>query len=135
MDDMRGVEWLGRPAELAAVERLLDDPTPGPRGLLVVGDPGIGKTTLTTLAMDTASSRGQLVLATRGSQSETGLSYAGLTDLLDEVAQPQDLPEPQRVALEVALARRMPGAAPVGQREVGMAVLAVLRALSVRHRV
>jgi hypothetical protein len=135
MGDMREVEWLGRPVELAAVERLLDDPAAGPHGLLVAGEPGIGKTTLCAQAITTAGDRGLLVLATRGSQSETGLSFAGLTDLLDEVARPGDLPEPQRVALEVALARRMPGAAPVGPREVGMAVLAVLRDLSVQHRV
>ncbi|MEV4315989.1 AAA family ATPase [Actinocrispum sp. NPDC049592] len=54
--------------------------TSGPRGLLVAGEPGIGKTSVCAAAMTTASDRGYLVLATRG------LSFAGLTDLLDEVA-------------------------------------------------
>ncbi|MBP2322981.1 hypothetical protein JOF56_003366 [Kibdelosporangium banguiense] len=132
---MRTRGWLARERELAAVGRLLDEPDDGPRGLLMVGEPGIGKTTVCAAAMDLAGDRGYLVLATRGSQSETGLSFAGLTDLLDEAADGllRELPEPQRIALEVALARRMPGPAAGGQREVGMAVLAVLRRLC-EHR-
>jgi DNA-binding CsgD family transcriptional regulator len=137
MGDMRGAGWLARDRELAAVGRLLDEPAPGPRGLLIEGEPGIGKTTVCTAAMDLAGDRGYLVLATRGSQSETGLSFAGLTDLLDEAADGllHELPEPQLIALEVALARRMPGTATVGQREVGMAVLTVLRRLCEHRRV
>jgi hypothetical protein len=137
MGDMRGVGWLGRDRELAAVGRLLDEPAQGPRALLIEGEPGIGKTTVCTAAMDLAGDRGYLVLATRGSQSETGLSFAGLTDLLDEAADGLlcELPEPQRIALEVALARRMPGTTAVGQREVGMAVLTVLRRLCEHRRV
>ncbi|WP_165960239.1 AAA family ATPase [Actinocrispum wychmicini] len=134
---MRGAEWLARSAELAAVERLLDDRDPGPRALLMHGEPGIGKTTVCVAAMAAARDRDFLVLATRGSQSETGLSFAGLTDLLDEATDGllHELPEPQRIALEVALARRMPGTAPVGQREVGMAVLTMLRTLCAQRRV
>jgi DNA-binding CsgD family transcriptional regulator len=137
MGHMRGTEWLARTAELGAVEQLLDDLTPGPRGLLIEGEPGIGKTTICAAAMATASDREFVVLATRGSQSETGLSFAGLTDLLDEAADGmlRELPEPQRIALEVALARRMPGASPVGQREVAMAVLTVLRSLCAQRQV
>lgn len=137
MSDVGDVQWLARTAELAAVDRLLDHPANGPRGLLVEGEAGIGKTTVCSAAMAAAGDRGYLVLSTRGSQSETGLSFAGLTDLLDEAADGlmRELAEPQRVALEVALARRMPGSALVGQREVGMAVLAVLRGLCAQHKV
>lgn len=114
-----------------AVAALLADPGPGPRALMLEGEAGIGKSTVWNAGTVTAREQGWTVLAARGSQSETGLSFAGLTDMLDPVVDDvqADLPEPQRIALEVALVRRLPGDAEVGPREVGTALLAVLRSL------
>jgi hypothetical protein len=72
------------------------------------------------------------VLVARGSQSEAGLSFAALADLLDPAADPvlDDLPTPQRAALEVALVRRSPDGTSTGQREIGAGTTAVLRAMS-----
>jgi DNA-binding CsgD family transcriptional regulator len=123
---------FGRESELAAVDALLADTAPGPHALLLEGEAGIGKSTVWNAGTAAARDRGWTVLAARGSQSETGLSFAGLTDMLDPVVDEilADLPEPQRIALEVAMVRRLPGEVEVGPREVGTALLAVLRRLS-----
>ena len=65
--------------------------------LVVRGDPGIGKTALLAVASAAASSRGVSVLRTAGVQSETGLAFAGLHQLLRPVLPRLDrLPGPQR---------------------------------------
>jgi hypothetical protein len=60
-----------------------------------------------------AGAQGSLALVSRSAQAETGLSFAGLTDLLDPVADEVlvGLPSPQKDALLTALLR---GPAPVG---------------------
>jgi len=77
---------------------------PGRGGALVLrGDPGIGKTALLAVAAATASSKGVSVLRTAGAQSETGLVFAGLHQLLRPVLTWLDrLPGPQRDALSAA---------------------------------
>ena len=99
---------------------------------LISGEPGSGKTTLWTHAVDCARARGLEVLACRLGEAETKLSFAGLTDLLDRVgdAEFRALPDPQRTALEVALLRRAPGSAPPDPRAVSLAVLTLVRTLS-----
>jgi DNA-binding CsgD family transcriptional regulator/tetratricopeptide (TPR) repeat protein len=68
--------------------------------LVVRGDPGIGKTALLAAASAAASSEGVSVLRTAGAQSETGLAFAGLHQLLRPVLARLDrLPGPQRDAL------------------------------------
>ena len=123
---------FGRERELAAVDALLVDSAPGPHALVLEGEAGIGKSTVWNAGTAAARERGWTVLAARGSQSETGLSFAGLTDMLDPIVDEilPDLPEPQRIALEVALVRRLPGEIEVGPREIGTALLAVLRRLA-----
>lgn len=123
---------FGREAELAALDALLADTVAGPHALMLEGEAGIGKSTVWNAGTAVARERGWTVLAARGSQSETGLSFAGLTDMLDPLVDEilADLPEPQRIALEVALVRRLPGEIEVGPREVGTALLAVLRRLA-----
>ena len=99
---------FGRAAERAAVSRFLDRVPEGPVGLLVQGEPGIGKTTVVSAAVDAARERGHRVLQARPAEAESELSYAALGDLLgshvDEVR--EALPGPQRQALEVALLLR-----------------------------
>lgn len=125
---------FGRDAELAAVRGLFDHTEDGARALMLEGEAGIGKSTLWAAGVNEARDAGWTVLAAQGSQSEAGLSFAALTDLLDPVVDPvlDDLPAPQRAALEVALLRRSPDGAPAGQREIGAGTTAVLRAMSRR---
>ena len=127
----------GRDAELAAIERLLANPGGTLRSVLLEGEAGIGKSTVWTAGIEMARTAGWTVLAARGSQAETGLSFAGLTDLLDPVIDDVmgELPEPQREALEIALVRRMPTQTPVGPREIGAGTLSVLRSLIAKHSV
>ena len=127
----RGVRIFGRQAELAAISQLLVDRFEHVHGVLLEGEAGIGKSTVWAAGVEVARAAFWTVLSARGSQSETGLSFAGLADLLDPVADDviDELAEPQRAALEVALVRRLPDGASVGAREVGAAVLAVLRTL------
>ena len=127
------VALLGRTSELALIKQLAMDPARRPRGIVLEGEAGIGKTVLWAAGVDVAASSGVTVLSTRGTEPDTDVSFAALADLLRPVVDDilDDLPEPQRVALEVALGRRAPNAAQAlaGAREIGAAVLNVLRRL------
>ena len=96
-------EIVGREEELTAISAFLEVPHPLPRALLIVGEAGIGKTTLWREAVSLA--REYRVLTSRPVEAEARLSLAGLDDLLegvhDEVL-PQ-LPGPQARALRIAL--------------------------------
>ena len=98
-----GSPLFGREAEVAMLDQLVTR-IPEQGGALVVrGDPGIGKTALLAVASAAASSNGVLVLRTAGAQSETGLAFAGLHQLLGPVLTCLDrLPGPQRDALSAA---------------------------------
>src|SRR5882757_10868 len=122
---------IGRQTELPAVDALLDV-AGGCGALLIEGEAGIGKSTVWGLGVAAAMRAGWRVLTSHGSETETGYSFAGLTDMfdlaLDEVG--ADLRPPQREALELALLRRPAGATQLGEREVGAASLALLRRLA-----
>jgi len=94
----------GRDAEVAILDQLVNR-IPDRGGALVLrGDPGIGKTALLSVASAAASAKGIPVLHTAGTQSEAGLAFAGLQQLLRPVIDGLDrLPEPQRGALAAAL--------------------------------
>ncbi len=103
---------VGRESELPGLERFLV----GARAALVLalcGDPGIGKTTLWEAGIALATERGVTVLSARASEAEAQLSFAALADLLDRVdpALLDELPQPQRYALEVAVRRTEPSGA------------------------
>jgi tetratricopeptide (TPR) repeat protein len=120
---------VGREAELEAVREALAEIT-APRGILLEGEAGIGKTALWLAGVAEAASGGLRVLTARPVEAETALSYAALGDLLapldDELA--DDIPAPQRHALDVALLRASPGTGAVDPRAVGAATIALLRA-------
>jgi DNA-binding CsgD family transcriptional regulator len=94
---------LGRAAECAAIERLVEAAGQGESGSLVLrGEAGMGKTALVGHALDQAA--GLTVLRTTGVEAESDLAFAGLHALLRPIAdQLPQLPEPQRLALAAAL--------------------------------
>jgi DNA-binding CsgD family transcriptional regulator len=126
---------VGRDRELAAVDSFLGGG--GAAALLVVGEAGVGKTTVWEEAVARARGAGALVLVARPSESEAKLSFAALADLLAPVpaAVFAELPDPQRVALDVALLRVEASGTPPERRTVGTAVLSLLRVLAAEQDV
>jgi DNA-binding CsgD family transcriptional regulator len=71
----------------------------------IVGEPGIGKTSLLEFAADYARRQGSSVYMLRGIESEAALPFAAIADLLWPLrAELAQLPTIQREALEVCLA-------------------------------
>ncbi|MFF3579402.1 helix-turn-helix transcriptional regulator [Streptomyces mirabilis] len=102
--------------------------TGGP--LLLLGEPGVGKTALLAAAVSRAADHGMHVVATAGVEYRARLSYSGLGQLLEAAVENQ----PSIVladALAVALGRK-DGPAPAHD-VVADAVLSVIRELS-HHR-
>lgn len=129
-----GAAPLGRDREMAEVERFLDSLRDDPRALTLTGPAGIGKTTVWRAATKRAEAAGWTVLISRPVQSEAGLAFAGLADMLDPLAL-DDLPAVQRHALEVAMLRADSGPESVDPRAVGTGVLSLLRKVSMSGRV
>jgi DNA-binding CsgD family transcriptional regulator len=77
-------DLIGRDDELSAIGEMLRDT--GGRGLLLVGEPGIGKSALLRAASAMAGRDGRAVLRAAGVPAETGVPYAGLHQLLYPLA-------------------------------------------------
>jgi DNA-binding NarL/FixJ family response regulator len=120
---------VGRDSEVGAIETFLRSERP--RALAIVGEPGIGKTTLWQAAVEHSRARGARLLIARPTESEARLAFAGLADLLADL--PDEffarLPEPQRIGLDAALLRAA-SARPPERRVVGAGLLTLLRALA-----
>jgi predicted ATPase len=117
---------LAREPERQALEQLLSGARNGRSGVLaLVGEPGIGKTSLLDLAVELAG--GMRVLRARGVASEAQIPFAALFELLrpalDRLAA---IPDPQTAALESALALRP--ARPEERFAIGAATLSLLSA-------
>jgi DNA-binding CsgD family transcriptional regulator len=119
---------------LGAVEAFLGSERP--RAIAIVGEPGIGKTTVWQAAVEHARARGARLLIARPTESEARLAFAGLADLLTDVSDElfARLPEPQRVGLDAALLRAS-SARPPERRVVGAGFLTLLRVLAVDSEV
>ena len=117
---------IGREAEVGAIEAFLR--TSGPRGLLLEGEPGIGKTSVWAAGVDAARSSGMTVLAARAAGVEVRLAFTGLADLLGRLPGSafSSLPSPQRRAVDVALLRADRSGDSTDARAVGQALLGVL---------
>ena len=103
---------------------------------VIVGEAGIGKTTLSRAAVEAAETRGYRVLSTRPSETEARFSFAGLADLIGAAIPdvlPQ-LPRPQRRALEAALALSESDGASTDEGLVAFAFLSALRTLATGER-
>ncbi len=101
---------IGREAELASIDAFLERARAGSAVLDLVGDAGIGKTTLLDATAERARAAGMNVLVARPTPTEASFSYAALGDLLDELVPAGGpvhaaLPKPQQEALDVALMR------------------------------
>jgi DNA-binding NarL/FixJ family response regulator len=123
---------LGRGAEIEAAGAAFDRLDEGPLALLIEGPAGIGKTTMWHAAIAAALDRGARLLTTRASETEARLAFSGLSDLLggldDGVL--EELPGPQRRALDVALLRAEPDEAGANPRAVAAATTTILRRLA-----
>ncbi len=122
---------VGRERELVVLHEFLGGDGPA-RAIVLVGTPGAGKTTLWEAGVAAARERGLLVLVSRPSGAEAGLSFAALIDLCDglELGALESVPGPQRVALEVALLRAEPTAVALELRAIALGLLNALRALA-----
>jgi tetratricopeptide (TPR) repeat protein len=124
-------ELVGRAAEIAVVESLLPGIADGGGSLLVLGDPGIGKSALVAAAAQRAADDGIRVLVCAGVPSEAQYSFAGLHQLLRPVlGEAGSLPRGQQDALLTALGMA-DGPAPAIPL-VGLAVLELLAGVAER---
>jgi DNA-binding CsgD family transcriptional regulator len=128
---------IGRDHELSEIAAFLDRVPGGPGALVLSGEAGIGKTVLWEAALADARSRFGSVLTCRGVEAEASLSFAGLSELLapvfDDVA--PSLLTPRRRALEIALLLVEPEGEAPDPHAIGLAVLDLLRALSLQGTV
>jgi DNA-binding CsgD family transcriptional regulator len=124
---------LGRPNERGRLDRVLMGARTGHGGTLVIhGEPGIGKSTLLSYAMESATAF--QVLRAVGNQAENEVPFAAAQQLcMSGMAVLEELPAPQRDALAVALGRR--AGAPPDRLLVGLALLGLLSKLAAEEPV
>ncbi len=130
--DGRGTGVVGREQLLARLAELWS--LAGPDAIVLVGHPGMGKTTLWEAAIRAGSGQ-RRVLSARPAEAEAPLSFSALIDLFagvgdDELA---DLPAPQRRALEAALLRTDPPEGGASLPVIHVGVLGALRTLAARE--
>ena len=119
---------LGRERERETLARLLAHAREGKSGVLaLVGEIGIGKTSLLTDTEEVARGQGMTVLRARGIESETEVPFAGLFELLRPVLDGLErIPDPQAAALQSALA--LQPAEAYDRFAIGAATLSLLAA-------
>ena len=98
---------VSRPLEFRAVTEFLRSASQQPSGLVIEGEPGIGKTTLWLSALEEARGRGYQVFSARVGQAESVLAYAAVADLLRDIDDSvlAELSDVQRVAVDRVLLR------------------------------
>ena len=130
-------EVVGRDSELRSIYAFLDARVEAPAGLVLEGEPGIGKSMLWLAAVAAARERGFLVLVSRPAEAERAFVHVGLGDLFDRVLDGviDELSPPRRRALEVALLRDESADEFADHRAIAVAVHDVLGLLSERKPV
>jgi DNA-binding CsgD family transcriptional regulator/tetratricopeptide (TPR) repeat protein len=131
----RASSLLSREAELHRLRDFQEGVNFAPN-LVILGEPGIGKTSLWEAGLQIAREAGFVVLTARPSEAETALPFAALRDLVEGV--PPDvlasLPAPHVRALEVALRMADPVGAPPDPLAISAGFLGALRMLAVQGR-
>lgn len=129
-----GSALIGREAELGSIASFLARARSGPEALILVGPPGIGKTTVWRSSLEVAEERGLRVLVARPAEAEAKLAFAGLIDLFEPVppAVLAALPPAQAQALEVALRRARPGKVRSDALGTSLATLSAIRELAAK---
>jgi DNA-binding CsgD family transcriptional regulator len=123
-------ELIGRDRELGAIDAFLAAATAGRSALVILGEPGIGKTALWQRAVESASGRGWQVLRAAPAEAEAHDAFTGLTDLLGAIFDQVEpsLPAPLSASLAAVLlrARDQPDQA----RAIGAATRAALDSIA-----
>jgi len=103
--EMAASRLIGRDVELHVLGELIDSTSEAGAALVLLGEPGVGKSELVSAVADMGRSAGFQVLETTGVESETQLPFAGLHQLLRPLHEYiQYLPARQRDALLAAFA-------------------------------
>lgn len=123
---------FGREQELGTIETFIDRSLRGPAALVIVGEPGIGKTVLWQQGVERAAGEGATVLSYRAVEAEARLAFAALADLLADRGEAalEQLAAPRRRALEVALLLEEPDTEAPDSRALGAGLLDILRRLA-----
>ncbi len=118
---------VSRPFERRAVSEFLRSAAHKPSGLVIEGEPGIGKTTLWLSAIEDARESGYQVFTARVGQTESVLALAAVADLLRGIDATilAGLPDMQRIAVDRVLLRASSEDQPTDQRAVAVAFAAV----------
>jgi DNA-binding NarL/FixJ family response regulator len=104
---------FGRERELREIGAAFSEMSERGSALLVVGEPGVGKSALLAAAAEDARCRGLTVLSVRGSEAEAHLRFAALHRLLSPILDRADgLPSRHRAALRSAFGTADGDAAP-----------------------
>lgn len=119
---------------MGAVVEFLETSRQQPAGLLVEGEPGIGKTTLWTSVVDRASRSGFLVMTAQTGQAESVLANAAIADLFSAVEPGvlAALPDVQRLAADRVLLRDDTAGRPTDERVTAAALLTAVHVMSAR---
>jgi DNA-binding CsgD family transcriptional regulator len=123
---------VARSAEFRAIADFLGSVNDRPKGLLVEGEAGIGKTTLWLAALEQARLRGFHVVSARAWEAESVLAYGMVTDLLRDVDAGvlAGLPDVQRVAVDRVLMGDVSGGPLTDQQVVAAALMTIVEALA-----
>ncbi|MFD3558102.1 ATP-binding protein [Streptomyces sp. NPDC058686] len=123
---------VGRSAELALIDGLFD--SDAPRGVKVVltGEAGVGKSALLDAAAERASEAGFTVIWVVGSQYEQSVSFSGLAQLLQALA--EEIPAlPARQAETLQAVRGLSEEQPAELLAIANAVQVLLSRAAAKH--
>jgi DNA-binding CsgD family transcriptional regulator len=128
---------VGREEVLASLRAFLREKRGSPAGLVIEGEPGIGKSTVWLAGVEAARAQGMRVLLSRSAEAERGLAYVALIDLFEGVVEDilPLLSAPRRYALEAALLLDGTSTGRVDQRALGVGVRNVIEILGEREPV